>query len=177
MTNSTETNTMKRLLPSLVLLFVLVQCDTKEKESLVQKSWQGREVSTQVLDSLEFGKSYLSVYSQVYSFSEERIHSLTSLISFRNTSEKDTMYLLRAEYYDEKGKSVKDYVEQPVFLAPLETLEILLTEDDLSSGSGNNFIIDWKIPKNSPEPLFEAVMNSTLGQQGLSFTTQAKRIE
>lgn len=35
---------------------------------------------------------------------------------------------------------------------------------------------DWQIPKNCPEPLFEGIMNSTKWQQGLSFTTQAKRL-
>ncbi|MEX0363512.1 MAG: DUF3124 domain-containing protein, partial [Allomuricauda sp.] len=44
-------------------------------------------------------------------------------------------------------------------------------------GTGSNFIFEWKIPRNCPEPLIEGIMSSTMGQQGLSFTTQAKRIE
>ncbi|WP_369385069.1 DUF3124 domain-containing protein [Jejuia pallidilutea] len=95
----------------------------------------------------------------------------------RKTSELDTIYLLRAEYYDTHGKSVRTYFNTPIFLAPMETTEIIIDEIDVSGGTGSNFIIEWKIPKDCPEPLFEAVMTSTMGQQGLSFTTQAKRVK
>ncbi|WP_354667429.1 hypothetical protein [Pseudotamlana agarivorans] len=33
------------------------------------------------------------------------------------------------------------------------------------------------MPKNSTEPLYDGVMNSTMGQHGLSFITQAIRIK
>jgi len=35
---------------------------------------------------------------------------------------------------------------------------------------------DWKVKKQTPEPLFEGIMISTSGSHGLSFTTQGKRI-
>jgi hypothetical protein len=59
----------------------------------------------------------------------------------------------------------------------LETAEIIIDEVDDSGGTGSNFIFEWKIPQNCQAPLFEGVMSSTMGQQGLSFTTEAKRIE
>ena len=46
---------------------------------------------------------------------------------------------------------------------------------DVTGGTGSNFLFEWAIPRNCPEPLFEGVMNSTMGQQGLSFTTLAKQ--
>jgi hypothetical protein len=99
------------------------------------------------------------------------------MVSMRNTSDLDTIYLLRAEYYDTHGKSVRKYFDSPIFLAPMETTEIIIEESDVSGGTGSNFILEWKIPRNCPEPLFEGIMTSTIGQQGLSFTTQAKRIK
>lgn len=98
------------------------------------------------------------------------------MVSLRNISETDTIYILRAEYYDTHGKSVRTYFNYPIYLAPLETTEIIIDEIDVSGGTGSNFIFEWKTPRNCPEPLFEGVMSSTMGQQGLSFTTQAKRI-
>jgi len=95
----------------------------------------------------------------------------------RNMSESDTIYIVRAEYFDTFGQSVRKYFDTPIYLAPLETTEIIIDEIDTSGGTGSNFIFEWKIPESSPEPLFEGVMTSTLGQQGLSFITQAKRIE
>ncbi len=98
------------------------------------------------------------------------------MVSLRNISDKDAVYLLKAEYFDTHGNSVRTYFDYPVFLKPLETTEIIIDEHDISGGTGSNFLIEWKIPKNCPEPLFEGIMNSTMGQQGLSFTTQSKRI-
>lgn len=162
-----------------IIIFVLhFGCNEKqESSSKDSENWSKRAISLSSKDSLEFGKSYLSVYSQIYSISEHRTHNLTSVVSMRNTSELDTIYLLRAEYYDTHGKSVRKYFDSPIFLAPMETTEIIIDEIDVSGGTGSNFILEWKIPKNCPEPLFEGVMTSTMGQQGLSFITQAKRIK
>jgi Protein of unknown function (DUF3124) len=98
------------------------------------------------------------------------------MVSLRNTSDVDTIYILKADYYDTHGKSVRKYFDQPIYLAPLETTEIIIDEADITGGTGSNFIFEWKTPKNCPVPLFEGIMNSTMGQQGLSFTTQGIRI-
>lgn len=157
---------------------LLVSCiEKKEISSINPENWGKRGINLNSKDSLEFGKSYLSIYSQIYSTSEHKTHNLTAMVSMRNTSDVDTIYILRAEYFDTHGKSVRTYFEKPIFLAPMETTEIIIDEVDTEGGTGSNFIFEWKIPKNSPEPLFEGIMNSTMGQQGLSFSTQSKRIK
>ncbi|WP_299184936.1 DUF3124 domain-containing protein [uncultured Aquimarina sp.] len=167
-----------QILIAIILIINFSSCEeTKLSKSLDPENWSKRTVQINTKDSLSYGKSYLSVYSQIYSISEKKIHNLTSMISMRNMSEKDTIYLLRAEYYDTHGKSVRKYFELPIYLAPLETTEIVIDEIDISGGTGSNFIFEWKIPQHCPEPLFEGVMTSTMGQQGLSFLTEAKRIE
>lgn len=163
---------------SFLIVFLLFSCDKpKEISSISPENWSKRTVNLASKDSLQFGKSYLSVYSQIYSMTEHRTHNLTSMISMRNTSERDTIYLLRAEYYDTHGVSVRKYFDFPIFLAPMETTEIIIDEVDISGGTGSNFIFEWQVPKGCLEPLFEGVMTSTMGQQGLSFTTQAIRIK
>jgi hypothetical protein len=161
-----------------IIVLLLFSCsEKKEVSSTNPENWSKRTIDITRIDSLEYGKSYLSIYSQIYSFTEHKRHNLTSMVSMRNTSDLDTIYLLKAEYYDTHGKSVRKYFDEPIFLAPMETTEIIIDEIDNSGGTGSNFIFEWKIPKNCPEPLFEGVMTSTMGQQGLSFTTQAKRIK
>jgi len=59
----------------------------------------------------------------------------------------------------------------------METVEIVIDEKDQEGGTGANFLFDWSIKPNSHEPYFEGVMISTSGQQGLSFTTEGKRVE
>ena len=158
-------------------LFINGCAEKTEMSSVNPENWSKRKVSLRQKDSLEYGKSYLSIYSQIYSSSEHKTHNLTAMASLRNTSDKDTIYLLKAEYFDTHGTSLRTYFNHPIYLAPMETAEIIIDEIDEEGGTGSNFIIEWKIPSNCPEPLFEGIMNSTVGQQGLSFTTQAKRIQ
>ncbi|MGJ8684264.1 MAG: DUF3124 domain-containing protein [Nonlabens sp.] len=163
---------------SLILVFLFLSCqENKEISSINPENWNKRSIDISSKDSLEFGKSYLSIYSQVYSISEHKTQNLTSMVSLRNTSDIDSIYVLKAEYYDTYGKSVRKYFDKSIYLAPLETVEIIIDEKDISGGTGSNFIFEWKTPQNCPEPIFEGVMTSVLGQQGLSFTTQSKRIQ
>lgn len=169
---------MKKTIFFLIPFFLIVSCDKpKEVNSINTENWNKRRIDISQKDSLEYGKSYLSVYSQIYSETEHKKHNLTTMVSLRNTSDRDTIYLLKVEYFDTHGVSVRTYFDYPTFMAPMETTEIVIDESDISGGTGSNFIIEWKIPKNCPEPIFEGLMNSMMGQQGLSFTTQSKRIE
>lgn len=169
---------MKKYFLLLVISLLLLACNEQEKqESIPSQNWSKKFVDISHLDSLEHGKSYLSVYSQIYSADDQRITNLTAMVSLRNTSDLDTIYLLKATYYDTYGTLVRTYFDKPVFLVPMETTEIIIDLTDVSGGTGSNFLFEWKIPQGCPEPLFEGIMNSTKGQQGLSFSTQAKRIK
>lgn len=168
---------MKQIAIVLIVFFCLNSCnDTSNKAEFERINWNARIANINSKDSLEIGKSYLSIYSQIYSISQHKKYNLTAMASLRNTSEKDTIYLLKAIYYDTHGKLIKSYISAPVYLLPMETLDIVIDEADVSGGTGSNFIFDWQTPKDCPEPIFEAVMSSTVGSQGLSFTTQSKRI-
>ncbi len=162
-----------------IMALSLLSCNNEQKEvsSINTENWSKRMIDISLKDSLEIGKSYLSIYSQIYSLSEHKTHNLTAMVSLRNTSDLDTIYVTKAEYYDTHGQLIRKYFEHPIFLSPMETTEIIIDEVDITGGTGSNFLFEWRIPKGSSEPLFEGVMNSTMGQQGLSFTTQAIRIK
>lgn len=169
---------MKTKYLSIVFAILLFSChERKELSSINPENWSKRKANISVNDSLISGKSYLSIYSQIYSMSEHKTHNLTAMASLRNTSDVDSIYITKAVYYDTHGKIIRTYFDYPIYLAPMETTEIIIDEIDISGGTGSNFIFEWKIPKSSPEPLFEGIMSSTIGQQGLSFTTHAKRIQ
>jgi hypothetical protein len=169
---------MKKALVLCLVFFGLTACQPNANEDEFEKiNWNQRAASFSDVDSLETGKSYLSIYSQIYSLSQHKKYNLTVMVSLRNTSEIDTIFISKAKYFDTHGKLVKTYVAKPVYISPMETLEIVINEADISGGTGSNFIFDWKTPKDCPEPIFEAVMSSTVGSQGLSFTTEAKRID
>ena len=149
----------------------------KEISSINPINWENRAVKKSLPDSLVSGASYLSVYSEIYSETEHATINLTATISLRNINKKDTIYLDKAEYYNTHGQLIRSYFSKPIFISPMETVEIVIDEHDKEGGSGANFIFDWKIQTNTHEPFFECVMISTYGQQGLSFTTQGIRID
>lgn len=162
----------------IIIILITFSCDQeKEVTSTVPLNWSKRLVDLNSKDSLLTGESYLSTYSQIYSMSEHKKQNLTVMTSLRNTSHLDTIYIVSADYYNTEGKVIKEYIKEPIYLAPMETTEIIINELDVSGGTGSNFIFEWKTPPNCPEPIFEGVMSSTRGQLGLSFNTQSKRIK
>lgn len=168
---------MKRISILLIVFIVIISCEGEAKlSSLDPVIWKNRTANISLKDSLEKGETYLSIYSQIYSINERKRHNLTAMASLRNTSSTDTIYLTKAIYYDSHGKGIRTYFDYPIYLAPMETVEIVIDEIDEEGGTGSNFIFDWQKAQSTTEPLFEGVMTSTMGQQGLSMITQGKRL-
>lgn len=169
---------MKYCIAFLFIGIILVSCqETTEVSSINPMNWEHRIVAHKPSDALVSGSTYLSVYSQIYSETEKRIHDLTATVSIRNTSRSDTIYIEKAEYFNTKGHFIRNYFKNTIYIAPMETVEIVIDQRDDKGGTGSNFVFDWNIKPNTNEPYFESVMISTYGQQGLSFTSQGKRIK
>lgn len=152
------------------LLFVLAGCkDRHTKEAPPAQDWNSR-LAKGVPDSLPKRQTYLPVYSQIYEMSESLKLDLTATISIRNTSVTDTLYVSKIDYYNTEGHLIRKYLPATVFIRPAETVEIIISRADNEGGSGGNFIFEWSARNEKIKPLFEAVMISTAGQQGISFT-------
>ena len=110
---------MKHILYILCLSILIIGCNSpKSTDAIHSENWSKRHVDLSSKDSLNYGKSYLSIYSQT--------HNLTAMASLRNVSDLDTIYLLNAKYYDTHGKLIRTYFDKPIYLAPLETTEIII---------------------------------------------------
>jgi hypothetical protein len=167
---------------NLIALLILICCSNCAPDKLIQDpiptfDWSNKVTEISDADSLRHGTSYLSVYSQIYSYTEHISLDLTATVSIRNTSETDSIYLKKANYYDTAGNPIQSYLEAPIALKAMETLEIVIAEVDKKGGTGANFMFEWATKPNVSEPIFEAVMISTYGQQGLSFMTHGKRVD
>ncbi len=168
---------------ALLLLFAnFIACNQPNEISSYQDNhWEDHYVNPEISgpqkDSLQHGKTYLSIYSHIYSFSLKKSQNLTAMVSLRNVSDADTIYISKADYYNTHGQLIRHYFKKTIQLKPLETVEIVIDEADEDGGSGANFIFEWSTKPDTPEPLFEAIMTSLRGSQGLSFTTQGRRIE
>lgn len=168
---STDTNFMRYYW--IILLMLMMSCNDKvEKQIPDSVNWKKRKVEITNIDSLYKGNTYLSIYSEIYQRNEQSAHGLTATVSIRNPSTSDSIFILNANYYNTKGNLIKNYFDHPIFLEPLETVEIVIDETDRQGGTGANFIFNWATKKALVEPYFEAVMITTTHQQGISFITR-----
>lgn len=165
---------MRNIVRLLFIVSFLTSChgEEKEKDYIKKTDWGKRISEVKNLEAFFQGKTYLPVYSHIYHVHDQRTFDLAITISMRNLSLTDTLYIMCADYYNTAGERIRQYIENPVFVKPMETIEIVISEKDKEGGSGANFIFDWAIKNQNNPPLFEAVMISTYGQQGLSFTTR-----
>ena len=148
----------------------------KEPHESIRPDWSTRKATLQNINGATRGETYLPVYSNIYQDGELRKFSLNSTISIRNISTTQDVYILKIDYYDTTGKKVRGYLDFPIFVKPLETIEIVVADQDKAGGSGANFIFAWATEDKRNPPLFEAIMISTRNQQGLSFATRGVQI-
>jgi len=161
-----------------VVLFAVFACSEHKKEAISKTvNWESREAKTES-GQLQFkGSSYLSVYSEIYDMSDETKHLLTATVSLRNTSLTDSLFISKADYYNTKGNLIRSYIKNPIYLVPMETVEIVINRRDTLGGSGANFIFDWATRVETTDPIFESVMIWTTGTQGISFLSKGVRLK
>lgn len=167
-----------RLILFLYLTVLLTAACNKSVQisSMDPVNWEKRSVNPSTDSTWAHGTTYLSAYSQIFSNSEHRTHGLTVTVSMRNINPDDSVFINKAEYYNTHGELIRTYFDQSIYIAPLETVEIVIDEVDQQGGTGANFLFYWSTQSQVRAPFFEAVMISTTGQQGLSFTTQGIRL-
>ena len=116
---------------------------------------------------------YVPIYSQI-PLAERQMQGLNVLLSIRNTDSDSSIEFSKIDLYDTEGNLVKQYAEAPITLAPLETYEILISQDDPSGGSGGNFYMQWDTDDQILEPFVEALMYGRGGTHTYSFRSVGK---
>lgn len=134
-----------------------------------------RKITKTTTDSL-LHEVYVPIYSDIYNQTRDTRTLLTATLSIRNTSIRDSLFISKINYYNTAGDLVRSYLEQPIYLKPMESIDYVIEQQDTSGGSGANFMIDW-YSKKPLQPLFQAVMVGGLGSQAFSFTTEGIEIE
>jgi len=119
---------------------------------------------------------YVPAYSHIYSGNREKPFLLTATLSIRNIDAKHPIQVTKVGYYATKGKLLKDCLDDPVILQPLESIRYVISQNDSSGGSGANFLVRWQSKKPVNPPIVETVMIGTQMQQGVSFTSRGQVI-
>ncbi|UCG93434.1 MAG: DUF3124 domain-containing protein [candidate division WOR-3 bacterium] len=120
---------------------------------------------------------YVPVYSQIFTGDRDRLLYLSLTLSIRNTDPDFPITVVAVNYYDSNGKLVIKFVEKPILLDALASTYYTIKESDKRGGAGPNFIVTWKAERKVTAPVIEAVMISTRGQQGISFTSSGRVIK
>lgn len=170
---------MKKHLLILSYLVVLSSCidrnpNTKTDEIIVAR--QVEDPSDHPTSGKGLHKVYVPVYSDIYSRSRETRTLLTVTLSIRNTSETDTLYIGRLDYYNTQGDLVRKYLERSVYLKPLESVDYVIDEEDDTGGVGANFMLEW-YASEPMKPIFQAVMLSSVGNKAFAFTTEGFEVD
>ena len=146
--------------------------DLKNEEipvEILDEHMLDRRVNKAIVDSL-IRQVYVPFYSDIYNQTRDTRTMLTATLSIRNTSIRDSLFVSTIDYYNTQGDLVRSYIDSPIYLKPMESIDYVIEQQDDSGGSGANFLIDW-YSKKQLTPLFQAVMVGGLGAQAFSFTT------
>jgi hypothetical protein len=166
---------LSRILVVLLIYSFLLSCNNNDSTILPEENKQSAQVHTiQNLptDLIHFDTTYVPIYSDIYSQTTDVQINLTATLSLRNTSFKHSLYISEVDYYNSAGELDQNFTEQPIELKPMQSMEYVIEEEDISGGTGANFIIIWAAKSKRVTPLFEAVMISTQNRQGISFTSR-----
>jgi hypothetical protein len=117
---------------------------------------------------------YVPIYSRIFHQSDQRTFQLTNTLSVHNVNIDKTIRLRAVLFYDMQGQLLRSFLDKERVLAPLETINFVVEQNDQSGGPGANFLVEWVADETVTNPLIESIMISTSGNQGISFTSTGK---
>ena len=119
---------------------------------------------------------YVPIYSDIYIDIQNQSSLLAATLSIRNTSFEDSLFLTKIDYYNTTGLKVRSYIDNPISLPPMGTVNYVIEKDDDTGGPGANFIVELNAKNKNVRPLIQAVMIGENGNKGFSFATDGYSI-
>ena len=161
------------------LIAIMAACDAtpvkREQPDAELKHTEAADVRRYVNfsrpDSVVGELVYVPVYSSVFHHRQGEEYFLTATLSVHNIHLAGPMWLTAVNYYNTLGQRVREMVDEPVILRPLETKQFLIPRTDKAGGTGANYIVKWEADRKMPSPKIEALMISTVSRHGISFLT------
>lgn len=119
---------------------------------------------------------FVPAYAEVHYAEDGRTIELAVTLTIHNTDFQQSIVVTSVRYYDTQGQFVKEYLAEPLRLGPLASTDFFLGAGEQPGGIGTNFIVEWVAETAVHEPVVEALMLSTSGTQGISFTSPGRVI-
>ena len=115
---------------------------------------------------------YVPIYSDIYTDRDNRKVLLSATLSVRNTTLKKSLYINKIDYYGTDGTFIKSYLNKPIELPAMATLNYIVEKEEDKGGSGANFIIEVEGIDETVKPVIEAVMIGNFSNKGFAFSTE-----
>lgn len=173
------TGWIRLCLLSMLALFFLAGCATSsgvQTDSPLLDTGSGEAIQIQDLDITSGQTIFVPAYSEIYYASDNRTVDLAVTLTVHNTDFENPIVLTSVRYYSTQGQLLKEYLTQPVSLGPLASTDFFVDAGEQAGGVGTNFIVEWVAEQPVYEPVVEALMLTTSGTQGLSFTSPGRVI-
>jgi hypothetical protein len=116
---------------------------------------------------------FVPAYSEIISVSNPRLQ-LSTTLAIHNTDLQHSIIVKSVRYYNTDGELVREFIDAPSELKPMATTGFVIPSDDTSGGWGANFLVEWVASEPVYEPVIEAVMVSTRGNEGVSFISEGR---
>lgn len=115
---------------------------------------------------------YVPVYSNIYNGHTDKPTPLAITVSLRNIDPTNEIRVLGVDYYDSRGRLVRNYISKPFDLAPMASARYVVKDSQKTRGAGAKFIVRWESESMTNPLMAQGLMISTASQLGISFTTQ-----
>lgn len=176
---------MKSILKTITVLCMLlnfISCESpnpninnKGKDEL--KSLEvDYKINTEGLEYIDI--IYVPIYSDIYVNRQDQKSLLTATLSIRNTSYVDSLFVSKIDYFNTQGRLVRHYIDKPISLSPMATINYVIEKEDEEGGAGANFIVELKASNKNIQPIIQAIMIGENGSnQGFAFLTDGYSIK
>jgi len=121
---------------------------------------------------------YIPIYSDIYVSEQNQKSLFAATLSIRNTSCSDSLFVSKIDYFNTEGRLVRSYIDNPICLPPMATVNYVIEKGDASGGSGANFIVELCAMSKNVRPIIQAIMIGDNGSnQGFAFSTDGYSIK
>lgn len=158
----------------LIIMILLSGCVSQLATETPEESQNLSPVSIEDLEIVTGQTIFVPAYSEVVHHNEDRTLDLTITLTIHNTDLEYPIFVKSVRYYDTDGNLVQTYFNQPLELAPMATTSVVVGSSDKRGGVGANFIVEWVAETGVYEPVVEAIMLNTSGQQGISILSPGR---
>lgn len=166
---------------SLLIALFLLSCEepTPNIDNTGKDELKSHEMDHEIVkEEIEFQDLiYVPIYSDIYVDQQNPSTLLSATLSIRNTSYSDSLFISKIDYFNTEGVLVRSYIEKPISLPPMATINYVIEKDDDAGGPGANFIVSLSAKNKDVNPLIQAIMIGQTGNKGFAFSTNGHSIK